>query len=145
MVQSYLPGCGNVHPIKYTPNCTGTIPVLPPAESLWVYRPPDMFGHVISRPLFPSKLPLHVSGSGSPSNTFPWTHLAPHLNGISTGSAIFAQLMANHILYNGPPLPPSKAPLCMGIWTLTWFLWSTRVHTQTASRSVHLFLQGSWP
>ena len=52
-------------------------------------------------------------------------------NGISIGSAVFAQRMAegSYILRWAGPCP-SKLPLCMGIWTPsnTWFLGLTQVH-----------------
>ena len=55
-----------VHPIGMR-----TVPVLPPAESLCVYRPPDMSGHVLGRFLFALKIAIsHVSiwTSGPPKS-----------------------------------------------------------------------------
>jgi len=69
------------------------------------------------------------------------------LNGISIGSDIFAQLMAQRPYTLQWATPFSKN--CHFPWgssgppSNTWFLWTTRVHTQTASRSVNPFLQGS--
>jgi len=46
VVQLYLPGGANVHPILYT------------STGIHNYQPLDMSGHVMSQPLSPSKLPL---------------------------------------------------------------------------------------
>ena len=50
-----------------------------------------------------------------PCNTFPWAHVSPYLNGLSIGSAIYAQLMAEgpYTLQWADPFP-SKFPLCIG-------------------------------
>jgi len=76
-----------VHPI----DINRTVPVLPPSESLWVYRPPGM-----SRAShFAFKIALHVWGSGSQSHTWflgPTRVHAP--NGISVGSAVFGRPFA---------------------------------------------------
>jgi len=71
-----------------TVNCT--VPVLPPAESLWVYRPPHMSGNVLDWLPFTLKncpFPLYV-GNWTPSNTWflgPTQIHSP--NGISIGSS----------------------------------------------------------
>ena len=81
-----------------------------------------------------------------------WFH-GPHPNGISIGSAVFAQLTTEcrYILCNGLPISHLKLPHPMGdlnpLPFNTWFLGPTRDLnpncTQTASRSVQPFLQGS--
>jgi len=51
------------------------------------------------------------------------------------------------ILYNGLPLPPSKLPICMedlNPHLIHGSLIQPESTTQTASRSVQPFLQGSW-
>jgi len=52
-----------VHPISIC-----TVPVLLPAESLSVYRPPDMSRHVLGRPLFALKIAPARVGIWTPSN-----------------------------------------------------------------------------
>jgi len=70
-------------------------------------------------------------------------------NCISIGSAVFAQITAgSRYTLQWAPLFPKIAPSHAEMWTPsnTWFLWPTRVlnrSTQTASRSVQSFLQGS--
>jgi len=70
-----------------------TLPMLPPAESLWVYRPPNMSWHVLGRPLFTFKI--------VPSYSSIWTHIyyvvrfpnpSQHLERHRDGSAAFAGL-----------------------------------------------------
>jgi len=69
----------------------GTVPVLPPAESLSVYRPPDMLKHVPVRPLPPLKTAplhrdLHPHLIAAPLHTdlhphltmLPWAHPSAH-------------------------------------------------------------------
>ena len=65
--------------------------LLPPAESLWVYRPPRMSQHVLDRPLFPLITAPSWVEIWTPSHT--WLHgptLVHTPNGISIGSAVFA-------------------------------------------------------
>jgi len=54
-------------------------------------------------------------GICTPSDTvLPWAHLCPQPKlHLYRGSAAYAQLMTEYEL-NGPPLSPSKLPLCMG-------------------------------
>jgi len=72
-----------------------------------------------------------LSTSGSPSNTWFLRPIQAHNpNGISIGSAIFAQVTGEcPTLYNGTPLSPRNCPFPWGIWTPanTWFLEPTRV------------------
>jgi len=66
-------------------------------------------------------------------------------NGISIGSAVFAQFTSEcRWACRGIPFP-SKLPLPIGICAPcnTWFLGSTRLSIQMASRSVQLFLLSS--
>ena len=88
--------------------------MLPPAESLEVYRPPDMSGHVLGRPFSPAKLPLHA-WKCIPSNTRFLGPTQVHVpNGISIGSAVFAPLMAESpytVQWAAPPFPLKIDPL----------------------------------
>jgi len=61
------PGCATVQPIVYIYTQIGmwTLPVLPPAESFWVYRPPNMSGYVLGR-----SLPLQVFTCGDLDHVF---------------------------------------------------------------------------
>jgi len=73
-----------------TPTGIHTKLVLPPAESLCVYLPPDMSS---ARPFLSLKLLLHPLRSGPPSNTWFLGPMRVHIqNSISIASAIFAQL-----------------------------------------------------
>ena len=88
--------------------------MLPPAESLWVYRPPDMSGHVLGRPHFALKIAHSRVGIWTLSNTWFPGPIRVHIpNSISIGSADFAQLFL------------FKIALCMG-WlgplSNAWFL-----------------------
>ena len=62
----------------------------------------------------------------------PWAHTSPTPNGIPIGSAaLHSSWQKVPILYNGPPLSPSKLSFrTVGIWTPfnTRFLGPTRVH-----------------
>jgi len=65
----------------------------------------------------------HAGGSGPPSNSWFLGPVRAHSpNGISIGSAVFAQMTAEcpmGLLYNWTPLSPSKAQNCpfpWGIW-----------------------------
>jgi len=85
-------------------------------------------------------------GSGPQSNTCfigPSPLSVP--NGISIGSAVFAQLTAE-LLYalQWAASFPSNLPLPMGIWTSsnTWFLGLTRVHNPNGMSICSAFLQG---
>jgi len=71
--------------IQYTPIGILIVPVLPPAESLWVYRPPDMSRHVLGRPPFALNIVRWRVGIWTPSNTCSLAHPSPHQNGISIG------------------------------------------------------------
>jgi len=76
-------------------------------------------------PLSTRIAPSH-GGSGPPSNMIPWAHGRPKPNGTSIGSAVFAQVTA-------------ECP-----YTLQWFArFSLKTSTQTATRSLQPFLQGS--
>ena len=70
-------------------------------------------------PLFPLKLPLPMGESGLPPNTWflgPTQGLNP--NGISIGSAVFAQLTAERpYSLQRAAVPPQSAPSRGGIWT----------------------------
>jgi len=73
-----------------------------------------------------------------------WAH---NPNGITTGSAVFAQISAEclYTLQWAAPLP-SKLPLPTGMWTPynTWFLGPTRIlNPNSISQSAEPFLQGS--
>ena len=80
----------------------------------------------------PSKQPLPMGRSGSPSNSwFLGLIRANNPNGISTSSAIFAQITAEcpHTLQWVAPFPLKIAPSHRGILTPSniWFPWPTRV------------------
>jgi len=84
---------------------------------------------------------LSDSSIWTPSNTISWGHPSPQCR-------IFAQMTAEcPIIYNGTPLPTSaKLSLPMGgsgPHLIHGFLDPPKSSTQTASRSVQLFLQGS--
>ena len=88
--------------------------------------------------------------SGLPSNTWFLGPIRAHSpNGISIGSAAFYtddRKVSLYILYNGTPLSPSKLPLPMGDLDPHLMHGSPgppESSTQTASRSVQPFLQGS--
>ena len=61
---------------------------------------------------FPPKFPLLVGGDLAPSNSWYLGLVRAHSpNGITIGSAVFAQVTAEcPILYNGTPLPPQNCP-----------------------------------
>jgi len=103
-----------------------TVPVLPPAESLW--------------PLFPLKIPSTCVGIWTPSNTWflapTWVHFP---NGISIGSVIFAQLTAEcrYTLQWAAPfrlkIVPSLMDVCTPLnpqpkWHLVLFSYFCRAH-----------------
>jgi len=78
----------------------------------------------------------------------PWSPIRAHNpNGISIGSAVFAQMTAQcaYTLQWDASSPPQNCPFPWGNWTTsnTWFPGPTWVLNQTASRSVQPFLQGS--
>jgi len=80
-------------------------PVLPPAELLWVYQPPDMSGNATYAP---SKLPLHVLGSGPHLIRFLGPTLYPkrHLDWFSRFCTEYFTM--------GCPVLPSKLCFCTG-------------------------------
>ena len=82
----------------------------------------------------------------TPSNTcFPGPTRVHILNGISIGSAVFAELTAeDSYTLQWAALSAQNCPFTWGIWTPsnTWFLGPNAVHN-TASRSVQPFLQGA--
>jgi len=70
-------------------------------------------------PLSPKIVPSH-GGIWTPSKTWFLEPIRAHkANGISIGSAVFAQMTEKSvpILYNGTPLPPQNCPFPWGIWT----------------------------
>ena len=84
---------------------------------------------------FPLKVAHSHGAIWAPSNTWLLDNTRTHNpNGISIGSAAFAQFTEQcHMLYNQPPLTPSKLPISMEIWILdppssTWFLGSIRAN-----------------
>jgi len=89
-------------------------------------------------------VPYHLCTT---SNTWFLGHIRAHYpNGISIGSAIFAQMtVCVRILHNGTPLPPKIAPFHMGIWTpsKTWFSGPTRVLNANGISIGSAVLQGS--
>jgi len=77
-----------VHPIGIR-----TVPVLPPAESLLVYRAPEMSGHALGWFLFALKIALSRVAMMTSSNTwFPGPIQVNIPNSITIGSAAFAGL-----------------------------------------------------
>jgi len=68
-------------------------------------------------PLSP-KLPIPI-GIWTPSNTTPWAIRAHKPNGISIGSAVFAQVTAECLdtLQRDAPFPLKIGPSHGGIWT----------------------------
>jgi len=88
-----------------------------------------------------------LSTSGPPSNTwFLWPIWAHNPNGISIGSAVFAQMTVEYpyTLQWDAPSPQKIAPSHGGSGppSNTWSLGPPKSSNQTASRSVQLFLQG---
>jgi len=98
-------------------------------------------------PLSPKIAPSH-GGSGTPSITWFlglfWAH---NPNGITIGSAVFAQMTAEcpyNVQWDAPFLP-QNSPVSWGIWTphlIHGSLGQPESSTQTASQSVQPFLQG---
>jgi len=82
-----------------------------------------------------------------PSNTWFLGPIRPHCpNGISIGSAIFAEMtVCVRILHNGTPLPQKIAPFHRGIWTpsKTRFPGLTRVLNANSISIGSAVLQGS--
>jgi len=93
------------------------------------------------------KLPIPMGRSGPPCNTwFFGPSQVLKQNDILIGSAVFAQLTAEcAILYNGPPLSLQNCPFHRGMnfHLIHGSLGLSKSSTQTASRSVQPFLQGS--
>ena len=122
-------------PIQYTPIGIRTIPVLPPAESLWVYRPPVMSGSVQSWAghFSPSKLLIHAWGS-RPNLTHA-SFSPPEFTSETASRSLqpfFAQptTESSYTLQWAAPFP-SKLPSPWTIWTPSkiWFIEPTRVHS----------------
>jgi len=75
---------------------------------------------------------------------FPWAHRVHNPNGISIGSAVFAQLTAKcHRPCRGIPFPLKISPFSGGPGPNLWFLGSTPSIYQTASRSFQPFLHSA--
>jgi len=75
-----------------------------------------------------------------------WPIQAHSPNGVSIVSAVFAQMTAEYLLYNGMPLPPSKLPLPMGGSrppSNTWFPEPTEVLNPNSISIGSAVLQGS--
>jgi len=101
-----------------------------------------MSGHAL-----PSQNYTFSRGSVPPSNTwFLGSIQLSTLNGISIGSAVFAQMTAESPIYNGPPLPHRNCPFPWGEvypHPIHGSLGAPDSLTQPASRPVQPFLQGS--
>jgi len=86
-------------------------PHLTGAAPCWVAFSISTAGHVWAGPFSPSKLTLHVWGSGLPSNTwFLWLTRVHIPNGTSIGSAVFACLT---VVTDRPRYTPSVAIGCI--------------------------------
>jgi len=94
---------------------------------------------------FPNIVPSHGEvWIPSRPNTIFVPIRAHNPNGISIGSAVFAQMTAEcPIVYCGTPISLSKLPIPMGDLDPHCSRGPPESSTQTASRSVHPFLQGS--
>jgi len=112
----------------------------------WPHSVPILY---CGRP-FPPKLPLPMGGSGPHLTHFLGPIRAHNPNGISVGSAVFAQMTAEcpYTLQweYGTPLSPLKIAPSHGYLDphlIYGFLVPPKSSTQMASRSVQPFLQGS--
>jgi len=110
----------SVHPIYYTPISIRTVPVMLPAESLSVYRPPDMSW---AGTILPSRLSHHMY-------TIAWVHPSPNRKQPQVVQPFLAQFMAESLyLTMGRPFP-LKIAVCMGRPgppSNTWFPEPTQV------------------
>jgi len=91
---------------------------------------------------FPPKLPILMGGSGPPSNSWFLGPVQAHNpNGITIGSAVFAQVTAEcpYSLQWDAPFPLNIAPFHL----IHGSLFPPKSSTQTASRLVQPLLQGS--
>jgi len=96
MIQSYSPGSANVHPIWCIPIGIHTLPVLPPAELLWVYQPPVMSGRVLGRHLFALKIAHSHMVISTKSNTWFFGPTPVHIkNDILISSAAGLMVMTH--------------------------------------------------
>jgi len=96
---------------------------------------------------FLKTVPSH-GGSGPPSYTIPWPIWVHNPNGISTGSAVFAQMTAEcpYTLQWDAPFPSQNLPLPMdgsGCPSNTWFPGLTRVLNPNGISIGGDILQGS--
>jgi len=102
----------------------------PRAELLWVYRPLDTSKHVLDQ----LKIAPSCVWSGPLANTrFLWLTPVHTRNGISIGSAVFAQTPAEFpdALQWVTPFPSQNCPVAWEIWTpsSTYFFGSIQVQT----------------
>ena len=96
--------------------------------------------------LFPQNCPFAWRDLGPHLLIVPWAHHVNMPNGISIGSAVFAQITTVSLYFTMGCPASSKLSLPIArMWTpwRRWFPGPTQVLNLTASRSVQPFLQGS--
>ena len=108
MVQSYSPDCANMHTSLTHASRMASQFVWP----FFLHSSRQRVSVLYNQPPVLLKIVSLHRGIWTPSSTLcPGPIPLSIPNGISIGSAVFAQLIAQcPIIYNGPPLPPQNCP-----------------------------------